>query len=74
MGNWVLYALQSTCCLWNLADSAMALGSGSQWGFGGPMGGAPGLSTAQSRTNGGGISSFAQTIGSSQSHTPLDPS
>lgn len=50
------------------------LGSGSQWGFGGPMGGAPGLSTAQSRTNGGGISSFAQTIGSSQPHTPLDPS
>ena len=53
---------------------AWLLGSGSQWGFGGPMGGAPGLSTAQSRTNGGGISSFAQTIGSSQPHTPLDPS
>ncbi|KAF2805800.1 uncharacterized protein BDZ99DRAFT_501404 [Mytilinidion resinicola] len=50
------------------------IGSGTQWGFGGPMGGAPGLATAQARTNGGGLSSFAQTIGSSQPHTPLDPS
>ncbi|KAF2705676.1 NOT2 family protein [Pleomassaria siparia CBS 279.74] len=48
------------------------LGTGSQWAFGGPMGGAPGLSNAQSRTNGGGLSSFAQTIGSSQPHTPLN--
>ncbi|KAF2180539.1 hypothetical protein K469DRAFT_592262 [Zopfia rhizophila CBS 207.26] len=48
------------------------LGSGSQWAFGGPMGGAPGLSTAQSRANGAGLSSFAQTIGSSQPHTPLN--
>ncbi|PSN69278.1 hypothetical protein BS50DRAFT_491107 [Corynespora cassiicola Philippines] len=48
------------------------LGSGSQWAFGGPMGGAPGLS--QSRANGGGpgLSSFAQTIGNSQPHTPLN--
>ncbi|OAG04225.1 uncharacterized protein CC84DRAFT_895253 [Paraphaeosphaeria sporulosa] len=48
------------------------LGSGSQWAFGGPMGAAPGLPNAQSRANGGGLSSFAQTIGSSQSHTPLN--
>ncbi|KAF2260737.1 hypothetical protein CC78DRAFT_584520 [Lojkania enalia] len=48
------------------------LGGGSQWAFGGPMGGAPGLSTAQSRANGGGLSSFAQTIGGSQPHTPLN--
>lgn len=50
------------------------LGNGSGWGFGGPMGGAPGLSGVQSR-NAAGISSFAQTIGGgSQAHTPLDPS
>ncbi|PVH98950.1 hypothetical protein DM02DRAFT_595203 [Periconia macrospinosa] len=48
------------------------IGSGSQWVFSGPMGGAPGLSNAQSRANGGGLSSFAQTIGGSQSHTPLN--
>ncbi|ORY09513.1 hypothetical protein BCR34DRAFT_625700 [Clohesyomyces aquaticus] len=48
------------------------MGSGSQWGFGGPMGGAPGLSATQSRANGTGLSSFAQTIGSSQPHTPLN--
>ncbi|KAF2877521.1 hypothetical protein BDV95DRAFT_625381 [Massariosphaeria phaeospora] len=48
------------------------VGNGSQWAFGGPMGGAPGLSTAQPRTNGGGLSSFAQTIGSSQPQTPLN--
>ena len=47
-------------------------GSSSQWAFGGPMGAAPGLSNAQSRTNGGALSSFAQTIGGSQSHTPLN--
>ncbi|KAF2763003.1 hypothetical protein EJ05DRAFT_22975 [Pseudovirgaria hyperparasitica] len=39
----------------------------SGWGFGGmPMGGAPGLSSGQSRTN------FAQTIGGNQSQAPLD--
>ncbi|KAL5419853.1 hypothetical protein PMIN04_006750 [Paraphaeosphaeria minitans] len=48
------------------------LGTGSQWAFGGPMGAAPGLPNAQSRANGGGLSSFAQTIGGSQSHTPLN--
>ncbi|KAF2637560.1 hypothetical protein P280DRAFT_407262 [Massarina eburnea CBS 473.64] len=48
------------------------LGNSSQWAFGGAMGGAPGLSNAQSRTNGGGLSSFAQTIGGSQSHTSLN--
>jgi CCR4-NOT transcription complex subunit 2 len=49
------------------------LPGGSQWTFTGPMGGAPGLSTGQSRANGTGLSSFAQTIGSSQPHTPLNP-
>ncbi|CAI6337558.1 unnamed protein product [Periconia digitata] len=48
------------------------MGTGSQWAFGGPMGGAPGLSNAPSRANGSGLSSFAQTIGGSQSHTPLN--
>ncbi|KAF2002329.1 hypothetical protein P154DRAFT_521133 [Amniculicola lignicola CBS 123094] len=48
------------------------LGSGSQWAFGGPMGGAPGLSATQSRANGGGLSSFAQTIGSSQPQSSLN--
>lgn len=54
------------------ADDMVTTGSGSQWAFGGPMGGAPGLSTQQSRANGGGLSSFAQTIGGSQPHTPLN--
>ncbi|KAF1960577.1 hypothetical protein CC80DRAFT_403643 [Byssothecium circinans] len=48
------------------------LGNNSQWGFGGPMGGAPGLSNAQPRANGAGLSSFAQTIGGSQSHSSLN--
>lgn len=47
-------------------------GNNSQWSFGGPMGGAPGLSATQTRTNGSGLSSFAQTIGGSQPHTPLN--
>jgi CCR4-NOT transcription complex subunit 2 len=48
-------------------------GSGSQWAFGGPMGGAPGLATTQSRANGSALSSFAQTIGGSQPHgAPLN--
>lgn len=46
--------------------------AGSQWIFAGPMG-APGLTTGQSRANGASLSSFAQTIGSSQPHTPLNP-
>jgi CCR4-NOT transcription complex subunit 2 len=50
----------------------LVLGNGSQWAFGGPMGAAPGLPNAQSRANGSGLSSFAQTIGGSQSHTPLN--
>ncbi|KAJ4363175.1 transcriptional regulator [Neocucurbitaria cava] len=36
------------------------------------MGGAPGLSNAQSRTNGAAMSSFAQAMGGSQPHTPLN--
>jgi len=47
------------------------MGATSQWGFGAPMG-APGLSNAQTRTNGGAMSSFAQAMGGSQPHTPLN--
>ncbi|KAI9678357.1 MAG: hypothetical protein M1817_006304 [Caeruleum heppii] len=49
------------------------LGSGSGWGFGlSTMGGAPGLPNPQSRPNSAALTSFAQTIGGSQSATPLD--
>ncbi|CAO2652970.1 Nn.00g023810.m01.CDS01 [Neocucurbitaria sp. VM-36] len=49
------------------------MGGASQWGgFGAPMGGAPGLSNTQSRTNGAAMSSFAQAMGGSQPHTPLN--
>ena len=54
------------------ADEMALVGGSSQWGFGGPMGGAPGLSNAQPRANGGGLSSFAQTIGGSQTQNPLN--
>ncbi|KAL6154799.1 hypothetical protein ACJBU6_06418 [Exserohilum turcicum] len=47
------------------------MGGASQWGFGAPMG-APGLSNAQTRTNNGAMSSFAQAMGGSQPHTPLN--
>ncbi|KAF1946842.1 hypothetical protein EJ02DRAFT_430401 [Clathrospora elynae] len=47
------------------------MGGASQWGFGGPMG-APGLTNAQTRTNGSAMSSFAQAMGGSQPHTPLN--
>jgi CCR4-NOT transcription complex subunit 2 len=56
----------------SVADEVAYAGSGSQWGFGGPMGAAPGLSNAQPRANGGGLSSFAQTIGGSQTQNPLN--
>jgi CCR4-NOT transcription complex subunit 2 len=48
------------------------LGGASQWAFGGAMGGAPGLSNTQTRTNGGAMSSFAQAMSGSQPHTPLN--
>jgi len=52
------------------------LGGGqAQWGsgaFAGPTGGAPGLPAAQPRANGGPASSFAQAMGNSQPHTPLN--
>jgi CCR4-NOT transcription complex subunit 2 len=34
--------------------------------------GAPGLSNTQTRANGGAMSSFAQAMGGSQPHTPLN--
>ena len=53
----------------------------SQWGFGmqsaapgGGASGAPGLPNPQGRGGPGASSSFAQTIGSSQNSTALDPS
>ncbi|KAL6711024.1 hypothetical protein ACN47E_006899 [Coniothyrium glycines] len=48
------------------------LGGSSQWGFGAPMVGAPGLSNTQTRANGNAMSSFAQAMGGSQPHTPLN--
>jgi CCR4-NOT transcription complex subunit 2 len=53
------------------ADSIVIGGAPSQWAFG-AMGGAPGLSNTQTRTNGGGMSSFAQAMSGSQPHTPLN--
>jgi CCR4-NOT transcription complex subunit 2 len=53
------------------ADYAIG-GGASQWAFGGAMGGAPGLSNPQTRTNGGAMSSFAQAMSGSQPHTPLN--
>jgi CCR4-NOT transcription complex subunit 2 len=57
-----------------LADGDIVGGGAgtSQWAFGGAMG-APGLSNTQAaRTNGGGMSSFAQAMSGSQPHTPLN--
>jgi hypothetical protein len=62
-------------CLWSISDDPNnTTGSGSGWGFGVPMGGAPGLQHPQSRPNGAALTSFAQTIGGTQSSTSLDPS
>jgi CCR4-NOT transcription complex subunit 2 len=47
-------------------------GGASQWAFGGAMGGAPGLTNTQTRTNGAAMSSFAQAMSGSQPHTPLN--
>jgi CCR4-NOT transcription complex subunit 2 len=47
-------------------------GGASQWAFGGAMGGAPGLTSTQTRTNGAAMSSFAQAMSGSQPHTPLN--
>ena len=57
------------------ADSGY-LGSGSGWGLGLPMGGAPGLSNMQTRNVGSnsGLNSFAQSAGGPQASTSLDPS
>lgn len=57
--------------VWAISLIAVSAGAASQWGFGAPMG-APGLSNAQTRTNGGAMSSFAQAMGGSQPHTPLN--
>ncbi|KAI9718175.1 MAG: hypothetical protein M1828_006807 [Chrysothrix sp. TS-e1954] len=45
------------------------------WNYGGGMAGAPGpQSTSATRIGSANFSSFAQTTGGSQTHTPLDPS
>lgn len=54
------------------ALTMLAAGGASQWAFGGAMGGAPGLSNTQTRTNGAAMSSFAQAMSGSQPHTPLN--
>ncbi|PGH12882.1 hypothetical protein AJ79_03982 [Helicocarpus griseus UAMH5409] len=47
------------------------IGTGANWGFGLPMGGAPGLQSNQQRSVNT-MNSFAQSIGGSQPGTPLD--
>ncbi|EEH20518.2 hypothetical protein PABG_02749 [Paracoccidioides brasiliensis Pb03] len=47
------------------------IGTGANWGFGLAMGGAPGLQSSQQRTVNT-MNSFAQSIGASQTATPLD--
>lgn len=48
------------------------LGNGTNWGFGAPANGAPGLPSVQSSQTGAGASSFAQRVGGSQPAAPLD--
>jgi len=52
------------------ADGVVVGAAASQWAFGAM--GAPGLTNTQARTNGGGMSSFAQAMSGSQPHTPLN--
>ncbi|KAL1982883.1 hypothetical protein VTN96DRAFT_811 [Rasamsonia emersonii] len=47
------------------------MGSGANWNFGLPMGGAPGLQNHQQR-NMGTMGTFAQSLAGSQQNTPLD--
>ncbi|KAM0801650.1 hypothetical protein BDR22DRAFT_888118 [Usnea florida] len=48
------------------------LGNGTNWGFGAPANGAPGLPSVQASHVGAGTSSFAQRVGGSQPAAPLD--
>lgn len=48
------------------------LGNGTNWGFGAPANGAPGLPSVQPSQTGAGASSFAQRVGGSQPAAPLD--
>lgn len=48
------------------------LGNGTNWGFGAPANGAPGLPSVQPSQTGAGTSSFAQRVGGSQPAAPLD--
>ena len=49
-----------------------SLGNGTNWGFGAPANGAPGLPSVQPSQTGTGASSFAQRVGGSQPAAPLD--
>ncbi|KAG5302142.1 NOT2 family protein [Histoplasma ohiense] len=55
----------------SLASTRLPNGTGANWGFGLPMGGAPGLQSSQLRTVNT-MNSFAQGISGSQPATPLD--
>ncbi|KAF6224783.1 hypothetical protein HO133_009977 [Letharia lupina] len=48
------------------------LGNGTNWGFGAPANGAPGLPSVQPSQTGVATSSFAQRVGGSQPAAPLD--
>ena len=75
--------LQSTSKLGALTSSRFTLynetltflsstGNGTNWAFGAPANGAPGLPSVQPNQTGAGASSFAQRVGGSQPAAPLD--
>ena len=60
------------CAVRRKADALSLLGNGTNWGFGAPANGAPGLPSVQPSQTGTGTSSFAQRVGGSQPAAPLD--
>lgn len=63
--------LPSRTVQWKLTPLSL-LGNGTNWGFGAPANGAPGLPSVQQSQTGTGASSFAQRVGGSQPAAPLD--
>ena len=63
--------LPSRIVQWKLTPLNL-LGNGTNWGFGAPANGAPGLPSVQPSQTGTGASSFAQRLGGSQPAAPLD--
>ena len=63
--------LPSRTVQWKLTLLSL-LGNGTNWGFGAPANGAPGLPSVQPSQTGTGASSFAQRLGGSQPAAPLD--